>query len=215
MNDLRFAGRMLRKDLGFHGIAIATLALGIGANTAIFSVVDGVILRPLAYRESQQLVVVHEMVPKFATIAPMIPVNAMHFLEWRKTAHSFSDMALIGATILNLTGSGEPERIQAARVSPSLFPMLGIQARLGRTFLNEEDQAGRDRVVVLNEDLWRRRFAADPNVIGRKIVLNGNPYEIVGVLPASFHFPKMNQLSTMPMTGEQQQPCQPFVMPDA
>jgi predicted permease len=214
MNDLRYAWRMLRKEWGFYGIAVATLALGIGANTAIFSVVDGVILRPLEYRESQRLVVIHEVVPRFANIAPMIPVNAMHFLEWRKTAHSFSEMALLGSVTYNFTGSGEPERIPSARVSPSLFPMLGIQARLGRTFLSEEDQAGRDRVVVLNEDLWRRRFAADPNVIGRKIVLNGNPYEIVGVLPASFHFPKMNQLFAMTMTGEQPQLWKPFGLRD-
>src|SRR5689334_23021275 len=117
MNDLRFAGRMLRKDWGFHAVAIATLALGIGANTAIFSVVDGVILRPLAYRESQRLVVIHEVVPRFANFSPLIPTNAMHFLEWRKTARSFSEMALIGATALNLTGLGEPDRIPAARVS--------------------------------------------------------------------------------------------------
>jgi predicted permease len=214
MNDLRFAGRMLRKDWGFYGIAIATLALGIGANTAIFSVVDGVILRPLAYRESQRLVVIHEMVPKFANLAPLIPVNAMHFLEWRKTARSFPEMALIGGTTFNLTGSGEPERIPAARVSPSLFPMLGIQARLGRTFLNEEDQAGRDRVVVLNEELWKRRFAADPNVIGRKIMLDGNPYEIVGILPAGFHFPKLSQLFAMTFAAEQPQIWKPFGLRD-
>ena len=205
---------MLRKDWGFYGIAIATLALGIGANTAIFSVVDGVILRPLAYRESQRLVVIHEMVPKFANLAPLIPVNAMHFLEWRKTARSFSEMALIGGTTFNLTGSGEPERIQAARVSPGLFPMLGIQARLGRTFLREEDQAGRDRVVVLNEDLWKRRFAADPNVIGRKIMLDGNPYEIVGILPAGFHFPKLSQLFAMTFAAEQPQIWKPFGLRD-
>ncbi|HTA68803.1 MAG TPA: ABC transporter permease [Bryobacteraceae bacterium] len=214
MNDLRFAGRMLRKDWGFYGVAIATLALGIGANTAIFSVVDGVILRPLAYRESQRLVVIHEMVPKFANLAPLIPVNAMHFLEWRKTSSSFSEMALLGGMTFNLTGSGEPERIPAARVSPSLFPMLGVQARLGRTFLNEEDQAGRDRVVVLNEELWKRRFAADPNVIGRKILLNGNPYEVVGVLPASFHFPKLNQLFAMTVAEEKPQLWKPFGLRD-
>ncbi|HWY47741.1 MAG TPA: ABC transporter permease, partial [Bryobacteraceae bacterium] len=214
MTDLRFAGRMLRKDWVFYGIAVATLALGIGANTAIFSVVDGVILRPLAYRESQRLVVIHEVVPKFSNIAPMIPVNAMHFLEWRKTAHSFSEMALIGGMAFNLTGSGEPERIPAARVSPGLFPMLGIQARLGRTFLNEEDQTGRDRVVVLNESLWKRRFGADPNVIGRKVMLNGNPYEIVGVLPESFHFPKLNQLFAMTVAEEQPQLWKPFGLRD-
>ncbi len=214
MNDLRFAGRMLRKDWGFYGIAIATLALGIGANTAIFSVVDGVILRPLAYRESQRLVVIHEMVPKFANLTPLIPVNAMHFLEWRKTARSFSEMALIGGTTFNLTGSGEPERIAAARVSPSLFPMLGIQARLGRTFLNEEDQAGRDRVVVLNEELWKRHFDADPNVIGRKIMLSGNPYEVIGVLPSGFHFPKLNQLFAMTVAEERPQLWKPFGLRD-
>jgi len=214
MNDLRFAGRMLRKDWGFYGIAIATLALGIGVNTAIFSVVDGVILRPLAYRESQRLVVIHEMVPKFANLAPLIPVNAMHFLEWRKNARSFSEMALIGGMSFNLTGSGEPERIPAARVSPGLFPMLGIQARLGRTFLNEEDQAGRDRVVVLNEELWKRRFAADPNVIGRKIMLNGDPYEIIGVLPSGFHFPKLNQLFAMTVAEERPQLWKPFGLRD-
>jgi predicted permease len=212
MNDLRFAGRILRKDWAFYGIAIATLALGIGANTAIFSVVDGVILRPLAYRQSQQLVVIHEMVPKFANLAPLIPVNAMHFLEWRKTVRS--EIALIGGTTFNLTGSGEPERLQAARVSPSLFPMLGIQARLGRTFLNEEDQAGRDRVVVLNEELWKRRFASDPNVIGRKIMLNGDPYEIVGVLPSGFHFPKLSQLFAMTFAAEQPQIWKPFGLRD-
>ena len=214
MNDLRFAARLLRKDWGFHAVAIATLALGIGANTAIFSVVDGVILRPLAYREAQRLVVIHEIVPRFANLAPLIPVNAVHFLEWRKTARSFSEMALIGGSTFNLTGAGEPERIPSARVSPSLFPMLGIQALLGRTFLNEEDQAGRDRVVVLNENLWRRRFAADPNVIGRKIVLDGNPYEVIGVLPASFHFPKMNQLFALTLAGDQPQIWKPFGLRD-
>jgi len=205
---------MLRKDRGFHAIAIATLALGIGANTAIFSVVDGVILRPLAYRDSQQLAVIHEVVPKFSNIAPMIPVNAMHFLEWRKTAHSFSEMALIGGTTYNLTGSGEPARIPVARVSPSLFAMLGIQTLIGRTFLEEEDQPGRDRVVILNENLWRQRFGADPNALGRKIVLNGNPYQIVGVLPASFHFPKMSQLFALTMAGEEPQLWKPFGLRD-
>ncbi len=214
MNDLRYAGRLLRKDWGFYGIAIATLALGIGANTAIFSVVDGVILRPLAYRQAQQLVVIHEVVPKFAHLAPVIPVNAMHFLQWRKTSRSFSELALIGTSTFNLTGSGEPERIPAARVSPGLFPMLGIQARLGRTFLDQEDQAGRDRVVVLNDDIWRRRFGADPGVIGRKIILNGTPYEVIGVLPAGFHFPKLNQLFAMTLAGEQPEIWKPFGLRD-
>jgi putative ABC transport system permease protein len=205
---------MLRKNLGFSAIAIATLALGIGANTAVFSVVDSVILRPLAYREADRLFVIHEVVPKFSHIAPLIPVNAMHFLEWRKSMQSFNQLALISGVTFNLTGSGEPERIPAARVTPSLFPMLGVQAQLGRTFLEAEDQPGRDRVVLLSDELWRRRFAADPGVVGRKIMLDGRPYEIAGVLPASFHFPKLNQLFAMTVAEERPQLWKPFGLRD-
>ena len=212
--DLRFAGRMLRKNPGFSAIAIATLALGIGANTAIFSLVDGVILRPLGYRDADGLVTVHELVPKFSQLAPLIPVNAMHFLEWRKSVRSFEQMALIGGTTFNLTGTGDPERLPAARVSPALFPMLGIQAQLGRTFLEEEDRPGHDHVVVLSHELWTRRFASDPHAIGRKITLDGNPYEIVGVLPAGFHFPKLNQLFAMTIAEERPQLWKPFALRD-
>jgi len=212
--DLRFAGRMLRKNPGFTTIAIATLALGIGANTAIFSLVDGVILRPLAYRDADRLFDVHEGVPKFSHIAPLIPVNAMHFLEWRKSVRSFEQTALVSGVTFNLTGTGEPERLPAARVSPALFPMLGIQAQLGRTFLEEEDRPGHDHVVVLNHELWARRFASDPRVIGRKITLDGHPYEVVGVLPAGFHFPKLNQLFAMTVAEERPQLWKPFAVRD-
>jgi putative ABC transport system permease protein len=214
VSDLRFAGRMLRKNPGFSTIAIATLALGIGANTAIFSLVDGVILRPLAYLDAERLVAVHEIVPKFSGLAPLIPVNGMHFLEWRKSVHSFEQMALVGGMTFNLTGAGEPERLPAARVSPSLFPMLGVQAQLGRTFLDEEDRPGRDQVVILNHELWERRFAGDPHVIGRKITLDGHPYEIVGVLPPGFHFPKLNQLYAMTIAEERPEIWKPFALRD-
>jgi predicted permease len=212
--DLRFAARTLRKNPGFSAIAIATLALAIGANTAIFSVVDTVILRPLGYPQADRLVTIHEVVPKFANIAPLIPVNAMHFREWRAKTRSFDQLALLGGQIFNLTGAGDPERIPAARVSPNLFPMLGIQAQLGRTFLEEEDHPGRDRVVVINHELWVRRFAADPKVIGRKMLLDGNPYEIVGVLPAGLHFPKMSQLFAMTVAEERPELWKPFAVRD-
>ena len=195
--DIRYALRTSAKNPGFTAVAVVTLALGIGANTAIFSVVDGVLLRPLEFREPGRLVAIHEAVPKFSKIAPRLPVNAMHFLEWRRSVHAFEGIAMIGGITLNLTGTGEPERLNAARVSSSLFPMLGVRAALGRTFREEEDQPGRDRVVVLSDALWRRRFAADAGVIGRKIDLDGKPYEIVGVLPESFHFPKLSQLYAM------------------
>ena len=214
VSDLRFAGRMLRKNPGFSTIAIATLALGIGANTAIFSLVDGIVLRPLAYLDAGRLVAVHEIVPKFSGLGALIPVNGMHFLEWRKSVHSFEQMALIGGMTFSLTGTGEPERLAAARVSPSLFPMLGVQAQWGRTFLDEEDQPGHDQVVILNHELWERRFAADPKVIGRKIILDGHPYEVVGVLPRGFHFPKLNQLYAMTIAEERPEIWKPFALRD-
>src|ERR1700720_2270068 len=164
--DLRYALRAMRRNPGFSVMAVATLAFGIGANTAIFSVVDGILIRPLGYGDESRLVAIHEVVPKFSRLAPRIPVNAMHFLEWRKSVRAFEQMAMIGGTTLNLTGAGEPERIAAARVSSSLFPMLGARTQLGRTFLEEEDQPGREHVVVLSDELWKRRFSADANVVG-------------------------------------------------
>src|SRR4051812_1497709 len=204
-DDSPLAARMLRKDPGFSAIAIATLALGIGANTAVFSLVDRVILRPLAYRDAGGLFAVHEAVPKFAQIAPLIPVNAMHFREWRKNAKSFEDMAMVGGLTLNLTGSGEPERVPAARVSPSLFRMLGVTAQIGRVLLDEEDCPGRDDVVVLSDELWRRRFGGDPGVVGRKIQLNGRAYQVVGVLPRDFQFPKLSDLFAMTIAEQRPQ----------
>ncbi len=205
---------MLRKDPAFTAIAVATLALGIGANTAVFSLVDRVILRPLSYREAGRLYAIHEMVLRFAQFSPLVPVNAMHFAEWRRNATSFEDLAMIGGITLNLTETGEPERLPAARVSPSLFRMLGVQAQVGRIFLDEEDRPGRDGVVVLSDELWRRRFGGDPGTVGRKIQLNGRAHEVVGVLPAGFQFPKLNQLYAMTIAGDRPQIWKPFAVRD-
>jgi putative ABC transport system permease protein len=214
-SDLRLAFRTIRRNPGFSLIAIGTLAFGIGANTAIFSVIDGILLRPLGYDEESRLVAIHEVVPKFAQLAPNVPVNALHFQEWRKSVKAFEHLAMIGGLSLNLTGSGDPERLLAARVSPSLFPMLHAHTQLGRTFLEEEDQAGRDDVVILNNELWRRRFGADPNIIGRKILLDGHPYQVVGVLASDFHFPKLSQLYAMTVAEERPELWRPFaVKPD-
>jgi putative ABC transport system permease protein len=213
-SDLRFAARTMRKNPGFSAIAIATLALAIMANTAIFSVVDTVILRPLAYPEADRLVTIHEVVPKFSRFAPLVPVNGMHFRQWRKETRSFDQLALLGGITFNLTGNGEPERIPAARVSPNLFPLLGMQTQLGRTFLEAEDQPGHDRVVVLNHELWIRRFGADLNVLGRKVTLDGKSYEIIGVLRAGLHFPKLSQLYAMTISEERPQLWKPFALRD-
>jgi predicted permease len=211
-SDLRYGARMIRRNPGFSTIAIATLAFGIGINTAIFSVFNGVLLRPLGYGDETRLVAIHEVVPKFSHLAPRLPVNAMHFLEWRKSVRAFENIALIGETSLSLTGTGEPERLTAARVSPSLFPMLGARTQLGRTFLQEEDRPGRDNIVVLSDQLWKRRFASDRNIVGRRILLDGHPYEVVGVLSSSFHFPKLSQLYAMTIAAERPELWKPFAV---
>jgi predicted permease len=213
--DLRVSWRAMRRNPGFSLIAIATLAFAIGANTAIFTVVDAILLRPLGYGDENRLFVIHEVVPKFGLNAPLVPVNAMHFLEWRKRVAAFEQIAMIGGIGRNLTGTGDPERLAGARVSPSLFSMLGARTQLGRTFLEEEDQPGRDNVVLLSDKLWKRRFASDRNIIGRKILLDGLPYDVIGVLSPSFHFPRLNQLYAMKVSEDQPEFWKPFaVKPD-
>jgi len=211
-SDLRYAFRTIRRNPGFSLIATATLAFGIGANTAIFSVFDGILLRPLGYGEESRLVAIHEVVPKFIQMAPKIPVNALHFQTWRKNVKAFEQMAMIGGMSLSLTGSGEPERLVAARVSPSLFPMLHARMQLGRAFLDEEDQTGRDDVVILSNELWQRRFAADTEILGRKILLDGHPYQVIGVLSSDFHFPELSQLFAMTVEGERPELWKPFAV---
>jgi predicted permease len=214
IGDLRFALRLLTRSPGFSVVAVATLALGIGANTAIFSVVDHVLLRPLPYRDSDRLYAVHEAVPKFAHVAPLVPVNAMHFREWRRNVRSFDRMALIGGVALNLTGAGDPERLAGARVSPALFAMLGVRPQLGRLFVEAEDRPGGDAVVVIDHELWKLRFGADPRVLGRKVVLDGRPYEVIGVLPPDFRFPKLASLYAMTIAEARPQIWKPFALKD-
>jgi putative ABC transport system permease protein len=213
--DLRLAARMLRKAPGFAAVAVATLALGIGANTAVFSLVDTAILRPLAYRDAGRLYAIHEVVPKFAYLAPLIPVNAMHFQEWRKSARSFEEMALAGEDVANMTGAGEPQRVNRARVSPALFRMLGVEAQIGRMLLDEEDAPGKDDVLVISHEFWQSRLGGDPGIVGRTLKLNDRPYRVVGVLPASFHFPKLSQLYAMTIAEERPDVWRPFALKDS
>ena len=188
--DIRYGLRRLRKSPGFTTVAVLSLALGVGANTAIFSIIHAVLLRPLPYPEPHRLLAIEETqsaTKVFSSEAMM--VSALHFVTWRKQCRSFEQIALLDGLSLNLTGMGEPERLDVERASATLFPLLGVQPRLGRSFLEEEDQPGRDRVVMLSDSLWHRRFQSDPGVVGRKITLDGVPFEVVGVLPASFRTP--------------------------
>jgi len=189
LQDLRFAVRMLRKSPGFTAVAILTLALGIGANTAIFSVVNSALLRPLAYREPQQLYLVREIVPQMAKFYPTLGANLLNFRIWQKQVHSFADVAISESTSADLSGMGEPEVLRGVRASANIFDVLGVQPSLGRAFLPEEDEAGRGNVVILTDAFWQARFHGDPSTLGKVILLDGVPQAIVGVLPASFRFP--------------------------
>jgi predicted permease len=189
LQDLRFAFRMLAKSPGFTVVAILTLGLGIGANTTIFSVVNSALLRPLTYREPQQLYLVREIVPQMAKFAPILDANLPDFRIWQKQVHSFADVAIAESTTASLTGTGEAEIIRGVRASANLFDVLGALPAHGRTFLPEEDEPGRGNVVILTDAFWRARFQGNPSALGKKIVLDGVPQEIVGILPAAFRFP--------------------------
>jgi predicted permease len=179
--DLRHSFRLISRSPGFAAVAILTLALGVGANTAIFSVVNGTLLKPLAFREPGQLAAIAEE-SRTSHYMGGFWVNATHFLEWRKEARSFQSLAMLSRLTKNLTGGGEPERLIGGRVSATLFPILGIQPQLGRIFREDEDKAGADHVVVLSHSLWDRRFHADPAILGHTIRLDGEPYRVIGVM---------------------------------
>jgi predicted permease len=187
--DFRYGLRMLRKSPGFTAVAVLTLALGIGANTAIFSVVNGALLRPLAYPDPQQLYLVREIVPQLAKFYPMLHANLPDFRIWQQQVHSFADVAIAEPTSADLTGAEEPEVIHGVRASANIFAVLGVRPALGRAFLPNEDEPGRGHVVVITDGFWRRRFRADPSALGKFLTLDGVPHEIVGVLPASTRFP--------------------------
>ena len=171
-------------------VAVITLALGIGANTAIFSVVDGVLLRPLAYPEPERLLVLRESKPFKQADAQIAPGN---FLEWQRENTVFSDLAAYRTVSYNLSGDGDPERLLASRVSAGLFKMFGVQPMLGRDFLADEDQPGREKVVIIGEGLWRRRFGSDSNLIGKTLKLSGEDFTVIGVMPGDFCLPDQRQ----------------------
>src|SRR5271165_565585 len=189
LRDVAFGLRQLRRSPGFTSIAVLTLALGIGANTAIFSVVNSALLRPLAYSDPQQLYLVKEIVPQLAKFYPLMDANLPDYQIWRRQVRSFADVAVAEQDSADLTQAGEPEVIYGVRASSNIFAVLGARPALGRAFRPEEDQPGRGNVVILTDAFWRRRFQADPTVLGRTLTLDGVPHEIVGVLPASLRFP--------------------------
>jgi predicted permease len=197
--DVRFGARTLRKSPGFAAVSILTLALGIGATTTIFSMVNGVLLKPLAYRHPNELYLVHEIIPELSRTYPTLPANLRNFRVWQHECHSFEAVSIVEPSNMTLTGYGEAEQISGGHTSANLFEVLGVRAQLGRTFLLEEDAPGKNQVVVLTDSFWRDRFHGDETILGRSVTLDGKPFQIVGVLPASFRFPTSNQLG--PMVG--------------
>jgi putative ABC transport system permease protein len=183
--DMRYGARILLKNPGFTLIAILTLALGIGANTTIFSVVNAALLRPLPYPEPERLVLVSHRNAKQGNVE-LTPAG---YFALRGQRESFEQVAVYASRDLNLTGKGEPERLPCQFVSAALFPLLRVNPSIGRVFTEAEDRAGAPRVVLLSHELWRRRFGAAANVIGQAITLDNQPYTVVGVMPPGFEFP--------------------------
>src|SRR5215207_8723842 len=186
LKDIRYGIRGLLKRPGFTAIALLTLALGIGANTAIFSVVNAVLLRPLQFKDPEQLVIVWEDAT-FAGFPRNTPAPA-NYVDWKNQNQSFADMAASAETSFNLTGDGEPERVSAFAVTANFFPLFGVQPLLGRNFLPEEDRPGANKVVLLSYSLWQSRYGGDKQIINRDIQLNGEKHTVIGVMPAGFQF---------------------------
>ncbi|HKP14128.1 MAG TPA: ABC transporter permease, partial [Blastocatellia bacterium] len=185
LKDVRYGIRVLLRNPAFTAVAVIALALGIGANAAIFSVVNAVLLRPLPFAEPDRLMMLRETkLPQF----PEFSVAPGNFLEWQKQNTTFAALVAVQSAAFNLIGTGEPERLQGQRVSDGFLAMLGARPALGRDFLAEEDQPGHNQVVILSHGLWQRRFGGDPNILDQVITLNGLSYTVIGVMPPDFRF---------------------------
>ncbi|HMD08147.1 MAG TPA: ABC transporter permease [Candidatus Acidoferrum sp.] len=186
--DVRCGLRMLRKNAGFAVVAILTLALGIGANTAIFSVIHAVLLNPLPYNDPDRIVLVVESNPSRGF--PQFSVSPPNYVDWKKESTAFENMASIARGDFDYTGGAEPERLSGARVASSFFAVMGATPAIGRTLLPEDDVLGKASVVVLSYGLWMRHFGSDPQVVGKSLTLDGQPYRVVGVMQNGFQFPR-------------------------
>jgi predicted permease len=184
LQDIRYGLRMIGKSPGFTTVAVLTLALGIGANTAIFSVVYAALLRPLPYRDASRLVLLNETTPKVGTVSVSYP----NFVDWRSQSRAVSQMAAVHQVGFNLTGLARPESISGSAVSPAFLAILGVRPFLGRDFDEAEENAGTAPVLLLSYDLWQSHLGADPDVVGKSMSLDGRAFTIVGVLPASFRW---------------------------
>jgi predicted permease len=195
--DIRYAARQLLKSPGFTAVAVLTLALGIGATTAIFTFVCDVMLRPLPFTHADRLVTVEEKVAEWSNIYPTLPVSANHFTLWQGRSRSFDSMALLQQFPVPLGSTDRPQQVEVMWATPGIFSVLQVQPSLGRAYTVSEGQKGNEHVAVLMYDLWRQHFNADRGVLGKTIRLDGTSYTIVGVMPRSFHVPSMQWSATL------------------
>ncbi len=194
LQDIRYGMRTLSKSPGFTAIVILTLAFGIGANTAIFSVVNAVLLAPLPYNDPGSLVMVWST--NLAKGYKIAPVSGGEYAEWKSQNGVFQNIAASSDALYTLTGAGEPQVVIGYQFSADYFRLLGTRPEVGRTFLDEEDRVGGPDVVVLGDAIWRRTFGADPDIVGKSITLTGKPFTVVGVMPPSFRYPSLVELWT-------------------
>lgn len=183
LQDIRYGFRMLRKSPAFTAIAVMTLALGIGANTALFSVVNAVLLNPLSFSRPEQLVALHESKPNFEGGSISYP----NFFDWQKDNHSFASMAIVRGNAFSMTGTGDAEQVRGEFISSDFFSLLGVKMRVGRSLLPGEDHIGAAPIALISAGLWERKFDSAPDILGKGITLDGKSYTIVGVVPANFH----------------------------
>ncbi len=188
LQDIRYGFRMLAKAPTFSVIAILTLALGIGANTAIFSVVNGVLLNPLPFHDPHQLVSVFEEIPNFKNGSISYP----NFIDWRRMNRTFETLAVYRSVGFTLSGNGEPERLHGEMISNGFFELLGVNPALGRTFSPDEDRLGANPTVMITEGLWKRKFGSRKDIIGQRMILDDVGRTIIGVVPSSFHLSIQN-----------------------
>jgi predicted permease len=202
---MKYALRALAREKAFATFAILTFALGIGAVTAIFSIVDTVLLKPLTYRDPGDLYAASEEAVNLAAVYPHLPVNASHFRSWQERCHSCESAALLNPASFNLTGNGDPEVVDGATCTWPLFHLLGVQPQLGRAFEASDDRPGANNFIVVTDSFWRRRLGGDPSVVGKPVQIDGEPNIVVGVLRSDFRFPsgeKLGPLNQFPKHAE-------------
>src|SRR2546426_2621626 len=201
LTDLRYALRGLRKNPGFTSVAVITLALGIGANTAIFTVVNAVLLRPLPYQDPGRLTMVFGTDAKRNVTNDVVSYST--YLDSKAQNHSFAGMEAWAGWSFNLSTGDQPEQVFALRITPGLFSLLGVKPALGRGFLPEEQQPGRHHVLLLSHGLWARRFASDPKILGRKVTITADTdaesYTVVGIMPAGFQYTGPHHQAWVPL----------------